>query len=563
MKICRVPIVLLLALIGGLLPLAPVVSLELDRGELENAAGADIQFENYEGPVDQIDSREAIREIGRVLGRGVRESGRGDYGGRYTALRVVGDGSGLAADIIELGRGARVDHIENLRRIVSGYLESAWDYSRDDADLLARFATIYNAVNRGAMDLFRERYRPAVVAELVPERAGLAISYRDWPGGTQIVIPIRDDRAPGALDAVAPQQLVDARVIDQLRTRTDLGIEDRKAIIDFIERVIEERTTAIQQERAALDQEQQQIDQRQEQISQELSQEQDQQPATEAQPQPATEQQPQDQQPAAEQQPQDQQPATEQQAQEQPQVQQEPTVEQPPAQDQQPAEPATEQPSTQEQQPQEAASQTQDLQQEQQQLQQREEEITQRQQELNQEEQDVQDLTDRVQELYDETAQDQQATGESTGATELVPFVLRNTGDGFELAVVDFAAATVAGEQTVPLASRDLVSFQGGLVVAHRNSGQLLLLDPTSLAILAEGDTPVVPGARILTVGGSLLTVIPVDGDYFVGEFDGQLVLQRRSAEPVLSETDIVQRNDRILVQGTEGNLRVLQLQGR
>ncbi len=61
-------------------------------------------------------------------------------------------------------------------------------------------------------------------------------------------------------------------------------------------------------------------------------------------------------------------------------------------------------------------------------------------------------------------------------------------------------------------------------------------------------------------VDGHLLTVIPNDDEFVVGEFDAQLVLQRRSARPVLEDTDIVVREDELLVQGENGELRVLRL---
>ena len=492
-------------LLVGLLASGILGALELDREELEDAAGVDIEFENYEGPVDQIDSRDAIRGIGAVLGRQTRSLGTGDYDGRYQVRRIVGDPSDprLAADIVTLGAAARVDHIENLRRILAGYLQESWDYEQSDADLLSRFITIYNAVNRGAMRVFEARYREAVAEALDPQRAGLATSYREWAGQSQIVIPLRDGRAPGALDAVDPRQLIDVGVIEELRTRADLGIEDRKAIIDFVERVIEEREVAIEEERAELVQEQAAIDERQQEIAEEITQ-----------------------------------------------LEQPETVET--------AEEAPEDPD-----PEETAQREErvaELEAEQEELTQQEDQIQEREEQLEEEAEEVEELSDRVDELYEETAEDQEALAEGETPPELVPFVLVVPGEQFELAVVNFLEATVAGEQTVPLADRTVTSFQGGLVVAHQNSQRLLLLDGGSLGIIAESDARVVPGSRIVTVRGDLYTVIPRDGSFFVGQFDGQLVLQRRSAEPVLRDTDIVLRDDEILVQGQDGALRVLNL---
>ncbi len=526
-------------------------ALELDRDEVEGASDADIEFENYEGPVDEIDSREAIREIGRVMGSGIVDAERSDYDGRYLLRRIVGDieDRRLAADLIELTEDSRVDHIENLRRIVSGYLESAWEYDRADADLLARFITIYNAVNRGAIDLFSERYRTAVVEALDADRAGLATSYRRWAGQTQMVVPIRDERAPGALDAVDPRQLVDARVIDELRTRRDLGIEDRKAIIDFIERVIEERTAAIQEERADLDEEQEEIDERREELD-----EADSEPDPEADSEPEPDPEPDDGEAPAEapadqdeeDEPEQDQPAPDDDADTDDEAD---TDEEAP--EEEPA--AADEPATDDDEPEEDEQEREDLDQ-------REEEITERRDELDEEEEELEELTERVEELYDETADDQATLEDAPEPTDLVAFVLGDETGRLELAVVDFGEATIAGEQTIPVAQRQLTEFQGNIVVAHQSTGRLLMLDPSSLSVIAESDVPAVPGSRIRVVDGYLLTVIPQDDTFVVGEFDAQLVLQRRSARPVLERTDIVAREDQLLVQGENGELRVLRL---
>lgn len=557
--------------------LLPVAGLEIDRDELRGAVDADIEFENYEGPVERIDSREAIRGIGRDIGRAVRPDRSADYGGRYRAYRVLGDPeeSLRAADIIELDRSARVDHIVNLRRIVAGYLESAWDYSREDADLLARFITIYNAVHRGDLPFFAQRYKSAVLRVLDRDRLGLATSYREWSGKTQIVIPIRDERVAGDLDAVDPQQLVDSAVIAELRTRSDLGIEDRKAIIRFIERVIEERTEVIAEERAAIEEEQTQIDERQEEIEEEIAEISQEEDAIPPEPEPEPEQEPQPQPQEEEPEPEiDTTPLPSSQEDTQPETTDTddetdlpaedtptpPTSEDPPAS----AAPQTEREEQTEPEEQAPVEQSPDqrvaeLEVEQEQLQDREEELQERQEQLDAEEEEVEELTEEVEDLYQDTAEDQ-ATIDDRIAEELVSFVI-SQGDGtFELSVVNLNSLSLAGEQTIPVATRDLVAYQGGVLAAHVGSERLLLLDGTSLDLLEESDTRVVPGARILIVGQSILTVIPEGGSFYIGEFDPQLVLLRRSTEAVRQETDIVNRGDRLLVQGADGELRRLDL---
>ena len=548
-RVSRLSVLVIMLMSVGVL-----AALEVDRDEVEEASDADIEFENYEGPVDTIDSRDAIREIGRVMGRGITASDEADYDARYLVTRIIGDVEDrrLAADLIELTETSRVDHIENLRRIISGYLETAWEYDRDDADLLARFITIYNAVNRGAMDLFSQRYREAVVSELDSDRAGLATSYRRWAGQTQLVVPIRDDRAPGALDAVDPRQLVDAQVIDELRTRRDLGIEDRKAIINFIERVIEERTATIQEERTALDEEQEGIQERRAELDQEADDEDapDGDGADQVDPEEPEPDEPEPDEPEPDQEARE----------EDPETQDEPGPDEPgpdePAQDETGDDPDAE---AAEDSPADDADGS-EAEEERRELDEREAAIVERQEELDEEEEELEDLTERVEELYEETADDQATLEDQPAPTDVVAFVLGDSEGRFELAVVDFDDATVVGQQTVPVVTRELTEFQGGIVVAHGRTGRLLMLEPSSLSIMVESDSPVVPGSRVRVVDGHLLTVIPNDDEFVVGEFDAQLVLQRRSARPVLEDTDIVVREDELLVQGENGDLRVLRL---
>lgn len=528
-------------------------ALEIDEGELETVEGADIEFENYEGPVEQIDSREAIRGIGRTLGNDVARRGSGDYAGRYRVQRVVGDETDprLAADIFELSDTARVDHIVNLRRIITGYLETAWAYDASDADLLARFVTIYNAVYRGSTELFTERYREAVADVLSPERVGLATSYRRWPGMTQIVIPLRGDRVPGDLDAVDPRQLIDTEVIAELRTRADLGIEDRKAIIDFIERVIEERTEVIAEERAEIEEEEAEIDERRREIAEETEEREDDAPdedevTEEAPPADDDDDDAEDEEPAEPDTP-EAPPAEDEDTDEPEEPRDDDDVEDETPQEEQ----ATDEPEEDTPEP-EPADDDDEAEQEEEELDRREAELEERRAELDEEEEELEELTEEVEELYQDTAEDQTAVEEGLTPREVVPFV-RSIGGEYELVAVDIASLSLAGEQTIPVVTRELVPYQGGVLVVHAGSERLLHLEPGALEILEESDVRVVPGAPIVVTEQRIFTVIPEDGGSRIGEFDAQLVLQRRSAATVDRETDIVVRDERLLVQGTNG----------
>ncbi|MBU8912671.1 MAG: hypothetical protein KOO61_01525 [Spirochaetales bacterium] len=257
--------------LGLALLLLPVLlsAQDVAEDELRDLGTADIEFINYEGPHDRIDTDQEIRAIGRALAAGLA-GGRTefDYVGKYRVIHAVDPSTerGLDADIIIPLATARVDHIDNVRRIVSGFLSESYDYQRDDADILARFVTIYNAVSRGNMDFFDDRYKPVVVQHMSEENAGLSRRYDEWPGKSRIVIPLGADGGPGVLGTVDPGELGGEQVVEELRSQDDMGIEDRQELVDLTERVVEEREEAVDREEVAITEEEQRIAQREEEI---------------------------------------------------------------------------------------------------------------------------------------------------------------------------------------------------------------------------------------------------------------------------------------------------------
>ncbi|MDR1247891.1 MAG: hypothetical protein LBK63_01185, partial [Treponema sp.] len=192
-------------LLVAILVVSPLSALypQVDSRELEEGQEP-VTFLNYEGPQSRIETRAQIRGIGYALGVAVRAGAvaPGDTA-RYFVIHSVSDpeGTKLDADILGLGTAAAVDHIRNLRLIIQGYLEGAYDYGEQDAALLARYITIYNAVFRGNWNFFTSRYKTPVINNLTRENAGLSTRYDEWPGRSLIVIPLQTALA-GSLSAI-------------------------------------------------------------------------------------------------------------------------------------------------------------------------------------------------------------------------------------------------------------------------------------------------------------------------------------------------------------------------
>ena len=246
-------------------------------------------FINYEGPHARIDTREQIRQIGVVLGRQIAvgeenmaatiarmslETRRthsyslqaGAVSRYYVIHSISGPEDGkIDADIFSLGVDTGVDHVRNLRTIIQGYLQDAYEYSERDAALLAEYITIYNAVYRGNWDYFTERFKTQVINNLVRERTGLSIRYDEWPGRTMILIPL----GHGGLSAIDTSTIADSRVIEELRREDDMGIQQRQDMVDLREREAEQAEQLAQTERQIIRQEERAIAEERQDIEQE------------------------------------------------------------------------------------------------------------------------------------------------------------------------------------------------------------------------------------------------------------------------------------------------------
>ncbi|GHV61275.1 hypothetical protein AGMMS49587_04960 [Spirochaetia bacterium] len=245
----------------GLLALSPApLRAQVNQGELEENL-APVTFINYEGPHSRIETRAQIRNIGYGLGvqvkAGATQTGQAS---RYFVIHSLSgaDGTRLDADIFGLGVDTGVDHIRNLRFIIQGYLEGAYDYREADAALLAEYVTVYNAVYRGDWAYFGSRYKTPVIQNLDEERAGISIRFDEWPGRTLMVIPIGLG-APGSLSALDTSALGSERVVDELRKEDDRGVDQRQDMVDLKEREADEAEQKAAAQREAIAQEEQRI----------------------------------------------------------------------------------------------------------------------------------------------------------------------------------------------------------------------------------------------------------------------------------------------------------------
>lgn len=224
------------------------------REELFKVNKDSVEFLNYEGPHSKFETAAEIRGIGNVVGLSLSKGSiDAEYFNKYRVLHIIDKDSGrlLNADIFSIEKDAVVDHIKNIRRILSGYLESFYGFPGEDANIIAEFITYYNAYYRKNMEYFKSIYAGAVINSLVPEKAGISTRYMEWPGNTQMLIPLSSDSGGSVnLDTVSNKD-----VIEDLRTKEDKGIEPRKGMVEVKEKEITAEQKRIEAEKETLEEE--------------------------------------------------------------------------------------------------------------------------------------------------------------------------------------------------------------------------------------------------------------------------------------------------------------------
>ena len=239
-----------IVVISILFSLSALFAINVNEKEVQSTSDDTVDFINYTGKHDEVDTVEAIRGIGRGLA-GAVTSGRQGTQDRYIVIHAVDSTTkaGLDADILILGAKVRVDHIDNLRLIIEGYLSSAYNYSKKDAKTLAHFITIYNAVYRGRMDMFNKKYKSFVLQNLNPNKVGLSTTYNEWPGNTQIVIPLGDSQYAGTISSVDTGAISDKEVVKKMKEQDDKDIDARKDMVALKEKEAEEARKRAEEER--------------------------------------------------------------------------------------------------------------------------------------------------------------------------------------------------------------------------------------------------------------------------------------------------------------------------
>jgi hypothetical protein len=191
---------LLLCAATGLLFAADAGKAQIDTSLLDKAYAETYINDKAAVPWKEYSTGKQIRDMGRRLGAEIQfqeqtnhaaspfAGGSPDF--KYKAVRIY-PGTKAGADVIYVNKNAKLSSIQNLRRIVSGYIERAYGIPMEQADVTAKKVCYWNTNHYNDKAYFRSNFQVRV-REVFSNRTsiiGLARSYKNWPGKTRIVIP--------------------------------------------------------------------------------------------------------------------------------------------------------------------------------------------------------------------------------------------------------------------------------------------------------------------------------------------------------------------------------------
>lgn len=234
----------------------------LTVAEQEIRRGAPVEFVNYRGRYTRIVTPAQLRGAGLELSRMATLSNRKYIARRqYSVIRAIDLSltNRFDADIFMLEPASDIVDINGVRDVLGGYLSGQYGYSERDGRVLATFVTYYNAIYRGQAEYVRTVYKPVVSSRLVPAHIGIDRNYRNWPGRTQMLVPLVTSTNGGK-----PKLDIDGftgkEIISTLTNRPDKGIPERKDLIEIKKDDLDKKQQDLDKEKKKLEDDKKKLD---------------------------------------------------------------------------------------------------------------------------------------------------------------------------------------------------------------------------------------------------------------------------------------------------------------
>lgn len=212
------------------------------RLEEEEVKGSgEVNFENRTFNRASEKVKKEHEQIGEILSEKLLQNPDAEHTYKgFSVRRYSGGKDGLfGADILYINDDTSFGHVHSVIRVLSSYVEKTFDFSKEHSDTVALYILYYNVMHRNEKSYFMKKYSKDAVTELDTSRVGISSSYREWPGKTQIVIPIAFSKVPGKPEEVKIEEL-EKEVNKIIDTKKDGPAEKEKMKEIVIEKKKEE-----------------------------------------------------------------------------------------------------------------------------------------------------------------------------------------------------------------------------------------------------------------------------------------------------------------------------------
>lgn len=159
-------------------------------GESEIKGSKKIEFINRSLRKASDEIIQENTEIGRKLAETLAKENTATVDGVKIQRILPGADGKLGADILTLSESQSFDHVNSIVRIIASYVEKSFQYKVGNAETLAQYILYYNATHRKDSKFFTKKYTEGVITATSPDKLGIDTVYKNWPGKTQIIIPI-------------------------------------------------------------------------------------------------------------------------------------------------------------------------------------------------------------------------------------------------------------------------------------------------------------------------------------------------------------------------------------
>lgn len=211
-------------------------------GESEIRDSEKIKFTNRSNARAAENVKRQNDQIGRKLSEMIEAEPSSVHEYKDVSVRrIFAEKNGqFGGDIISLDSDSGFGHINSIYRILASYIQNSFGYQEDRADIIALYVLYYNAMHRSEKSYFKTKYSEKLLDVLKVNSTGIGKTFKEWPGRTQIVIPLegnvlKENEIDITLDELGNEV---NKIIDEKKN----GPEEKKKFAEVVkEKIIEEK----------------------------------------------------------------------------------------------------------------------------------------------------------------------------------------------------------------------------------------------------------------------------------------------------------------------------------